>query len=192
MAKPPNKVLLAGVGALALLVVLAVGAFTVGPLSGGGIQQPIAFPHDVHAGTNQIPCMYCHTSADRSADAGIPSVQVCAGCHLPGGVPMIAADSTGVKQLAEYWREQKPIPWVRVYDLPDHAHFPHMRHVGAGMECQECHGPVETMAEIDRVWQNEDKDTRYGIVRAKSLQMGWCVECHREREVRTDCIVCHY
>ncbi|MBR9988921.1 MAG: cytochrome c3 family protein [Gemmatimonadetes bacterium] len=177
MAKPPNKVLLAGAGALVLLVVLAVGAFTVGPFGGGGIHQPIAFPHDVHAGTNQIPCMYCHTSADRSTAAGIPSMQVCAGCHIPGGVTMIAADSTGVKQLEAYWREQKPIPWVRIHNLPDHASFPHMRHVNAGVECQECHGPVETMVEVEQF---------------SSLRMGWCIECHREREVRVDCFVCHY
>lgn len=191
MAKPPNKVLLAGVGALVLLVVLAVGAFTVGPFGGGGIEQPIAFPHDVHAGTNQIPCMYCHTSADRSVDAGIPSVQVCAGCHIPGGVPMIAADSTEVKKLVAYWREQKPIPWVRIYDLPDHAHFPHMRHVNADVQCQECHGPVETMSEIE-VWDGGTANRRYGVAKPNTLQMGWCVDCHREREVRTDCFVCHY
>ena len=190
MAKPPNKVLLAGVGALALLVVLAVGAFTVGPFA-GGIEQPIAFPHDVHAGTNQIPCMYCHTSADRSVDAGIPAVQVCAGCHIPGGVPMIAADSPGVKLLAQYWREQKPIPWKRIYDLPDHAHFPHMRHVNADVQCQECHGPVETMSEIE-VWDGGTANRRYGVAKPNTLQMGWCVDCHRERQVRTDCFVCHY
>ena len=190
MAKPPNKVLLAGVGALVLLAALAVGAFTVGPFA-GGIEQPIAFRHDVHAGTNQIPCMYCHTSADRSVDAGIPSVQICAGCHIPGGVPMIAADSTEVKKLVAYWREQKPIPWVRIYDLPDHAHFPHMRHVNADVQCQECHGPVETMSEIE-VWDGGTAGRRYGVVKPNTLQMGWCVDCHREREVRTDCFVCHY
>ena len=191
MAKPPNKVLLAGAAALALLVVLAVGAFTVGPL-GGGIEQPIAFPHDVHAGTNQIPCMYCHTSADRSVDAGIPAVQICAGCHIPGGVPLVAADSTEVKKLIAYWREQKPIPWQRVYDLPDHVHFPHMRHINAGLECQQCHGPVETMPVIDKVWDGGDAGVRYGIVKPNTLQMGWCIDCHRERQARTDCFVCHY
>jgi hypothetical protein len=121
--------------------------------------------------------MYCHTSADRSVSAGIPSVQVCAGCHIPGGVPLIAADSTEVKKLIMYWEEQKPIPWVRIHDLPDHARFPHMRHVNAGLECQECHGPVETMVEVEQF---------------ASLRMGWCIQCHREREVRTDCFVCHY
>jgi len=177
MGKPSQKVMLAGAGAFLVLIVLTVGAFTVGPFARRGPVQPIAFPHDIHAGTNQIPCMYCHSSADRSVDAGIPAVQVCAGCHIAGGVPLIAADSLGVKQLVAYWKDQKPIPWQRIYKIPDHAHFPHMRHVNAGLECQQCHGPVETMKEIKKV---------------ASLKMGWCIDCHRARQVRTDCAVCHY
>jgi hypothetical protein len=192
MDKPPTKVLLAGGGALVVLVVLVVGAFTVGPFGGRGIEQPIAFRHDIHAGTNQIPCMYCHSSADRSLDAGIPAVQVCAGCHIPGGSPMVAVDSIGVQQLIAYWREQRPIPWVRIYNLPDHVRFPHMRHVNAGLECQECHGPVETMREISEVYDGGDSRIRYGIVRPNTLEMGWCINCHREREARVDCFVCHY
>ncbi len=139
--------------------------------------QPIAFPHDLHAGKSQIPCMYCHYTADRSQDAGIPSVQMCAGCHIPGGVPMLRADSVGVKKLVAYWQKKEPIPWVRIHKLPDYVRFPHMMHVNAGLQCQQCHGPVETMKEVTRV---------------SSLQMGWCISCHRQNKVRTDCWVCHY
>lgn len=147
-------------------------------VGGGGVEQPIAFPHDVHAGTNQIPCMYCHSTADHSVDAGIPAVEVCAGCHIPGGVPLVAADSPGVQVLTTYWTEGRRIPWVRIYDIPDHAHFPHMLHVKADdLECQECHGQVEATAEIEL---------------EQKLNMGWCLECHQERNVRTDCTVCHY
>lgn len=144
---------------------------------GDQVEQPIAFPHNVHAGENQIPCMYCHFSADRSADAGIPAVQVCAGCHLPGGVPMVAMDNPEAVKIAGYWERQEPIPWVRIYDLPDHVHFPHMMHVNAGLECQQCHGPVETMQQIEKV---------------VSLEMGWCIDCHEARGARIDCAVCHY
>lgn len=171
-----------GRGTLILLGVIALvlvgGVIAMGAASGGAIVQPIPFPHDIHAGTNQIPCLYCHSSADRSVDAGIPSMQVCAGCHIPGGVPMVAADSAGVRVLISYWNAGEAIPWVRIHDLPDHAHFPHSVHVKAeDLECQECHGEVEAMAEIEL---------------QQDLRMGWCLQCHREREVRTDCFVCHY
>ena len=173
-----SKWLVLGVVAALAVAVAAYYAVMRGPLGGSqGPEQPIAFPHDLHAGTNKIPCMYCHTSADRSVDAGIPSVQVCAGCHLPGGVPMVRADAPGVKQLATYWQQQRPIPWVRIYDLPDHVHFPHLRHVKAGLACQQCHGPVETMKEVYQY---------------SSLRMGWCLECHQKRKARIDCTVCHY
>lgn len=177
MAKPPTKVLFAAAGAVLLLAVLAVGAFTVGPFGRGATEQPIAFPHDIHAGTNQIPCMYCHHTADRSVDAGIPSVQLCAGCHIPGGAVVFGADRPEIQKLAAYWREQRPIPWERIYKVPDHVRFPHMRHVAAEIECQECHGPVETMQVVE-VYQ--------------PLRMGWCIDCHRQREARIDCFVCHY
>jgi len=166
--------LVGAVGACALAAALV--------LTGAGpfrreTRQPIPFPHDLHAGANRIPCMYCHATADRSPDAGIPSVATCAGCHLPGGVPMVRADRPGVQQLAAYWQRKQPIPWVRIYDLPDHVHFPHMIHVNAGLQCQQCHGPVETMREVRRV---------------APLQMGWCLDCHQARGARVDCTVCHY
>lgn len=169
-----------GLGTVAALAVAAVAVYAVmgGPLgSARGPDQPIAFSHELHAGTSQIPCMYCHSSADRSVAAGIPAVQVCAGCHIPGGVPMLRRDRPGVQQLVAYWQQQRPIPWVRVYDLPDHVHFPHMRHIKAGLECQTCHGQVQTMAEVRR---------------EASLQMGWCIGCHKEQRARIDCAVCHY
>ncbi len=171
-----------GRGTLAILLVVLV-AFVAGGVyaanaAGGPIEQPVPFPHDIHAGTNQIPCLYCHSSADVSVDAGIPAMEVCAGCHIPGGVPMVAADSAGVRTLTRYWNAGRRIPWVRIHDLPDHAHFPHMIHVNAeDLECQECHGDVQAMEVIEL---------------QQDLTMGWCLECHREREVRTDCTVCHY
>jgi hypothetical protein len=168
-------------GAIGALALVGVGLYAAnaGPFGAGGAEQPIAFPHDLHAGTNQIPCLYCHSTADRSVDAGMPSVQTCAGCHIPGGVPLVRADRPEVQKLVAYWERKEPIPWVRVYDLPDHVHFPHMRHVNAGLDCQTCHGPVETMPAPQ-------------VRKVASLEMGWCVECHRTRGARTDCFVCHY
>jgi hypothetical protein len=177
MVRPSKWVLLGVAGVLALAAV-AVAAFATGKIGRYAPDQPIAFPHDLHAGgTNKIPCMYCHYSADRSVDAGIPPVQVCAGCHMPGGVPMVRADRPGVKQLVAYWQNKQAIPWVRIHDLPDHVHFPHMRHIKAGLQCQQCHGEVQTMKKVEQV---------------APLRMGWCVDCHKQRKVRIDCTVCHY
>lgn len=172
----PKWVILGLASALALAAI-AIGAVAMRKAAHYAPDQPIAFPHDLHAGKNKIPCMYCHFSADRSVDAGIPPVQVCAGCHIPGGVPMLRADRPGVKQLVAYWQNKQAIPWVRIHDLPDHVHFPHMRHIHAGLECQQCHGPVQTMKKVEQV---------------APLRMGWCINCHKARKVRVDCSVCHY
>ncbi|MBI4539606.1 MAG: cytochrome c3 family protein [Gemmatimonadetes bacterium] len=134
--------------------------------------QPIAFPHDVHAGQYKIDCQYCHYSAERSVDAGLPSLASCMGCHQ-----FVGRSRPGVQQLLQYWERREPIPWVRIYKIPDHAHFPHMRHVAGELQCQECHGPVQEMKVVTL---------------NQPLTMGWCVNCHRERDARTDCTVCHY
>ena len=110
---------------------------------------------------------------------------MCAGCHVSAAAlippdqarPAFGADNEEIQKLVEYWRAQEPIPWARIYDLPDHVNFPHMRHVNGGVECQECHGPVQEMAVVEKY---------------SSLQMGWCIDCHRQRQARTDCFVCHY
>jgi hypothetical protein len=140
--------------------------------------QPIAFPHNIHAGTYKLDCMYCHFSAERSVDAGLPPVTTCAGCHrlIPG-----TANPQEIVKLMGYASRNESIPWTRVYKVSDHVHFPHMRHINAGLKCQECHGPVETMGAIetqDPAWPGRD--------------MGMCVQCHIERGASRDCAVCHY
>jgi hypothetical protein len=140
--------------------------------------QPIAFPHDTHAGEFQIDCEYCHFSAERSIDAGIPSVADCMGCH---SLIQGRNNPEEVNKLREFWENGDPIPWVRIYKVADHVRFPHLRHVAkdAGdLQCQECHGVVEEMEVIGEVEQ--------------PLKMGWCVDCHRENDASVDCTVCHY
>ena len=138
-------------------------------------EQPIAFPHDLHAGKYKIDCQYCHFSAERSVDAGIPPVSSCMGCH---SVISGTDNPEEVTKLKEYFERGEAIPWVRIYKVPDHVHFPHMRHVKAGVSCQTCHGEVQEMKVIETVQQ--------------SLSMGWCVGCHVERDVARDCTLCHY
>ena len=139
--------------------------------------QPIAFPHTIHAGQDQIDCQYCHFSAERSVDAGIPPVATCWGCHqlILGTDERQQAE---IQNVRGYWERQEPIPWVRIYKVPDHVHFPHLRHVAAEVDCATCHGEVQEMTVIEEVNQ--------------PLSMGWCVSCHMERDVSRDCAVCHY
>ena len=145
---------------------------------GAATGQPIAFPHDTHAGEFQIDCQYCHFSAERSVDAGIPPVEACMGCHT---VLLGRNNPEEVQKLRDYWQRGEAIPWVRVYKVADHVKFPHMRHVASdagNLDCQECHGLVEEIEVIEGVEQ--------------PLKMGWCVDCHRENEASVDCTVCHY
>jgi len=167
------RALFAGAGLL-VLAIMALGADNPYPPAR---TQPIAFPHDLHASLNRMDCMYCHNSADRSGSAGMPALKVCADCHIPAGVPTVRIDKPEVQKLIAYWKAQRAIPWVRIYDLPDHVHFPHMRHVAVGSYCQECHGPVQARQDL-------------GL--NQPLTMEWCIACHEQRGARTDCIICHY
>lgn len=134
-------------------------------------EQPITFSHKIHAGNIKIPCLYCHVNARRSTVAGVPSVQLCMGCH-----ENIAMDEPEVQKLLGYWTRKEPIPWVKVYDQPDFVYFSHKRHIRKGIACTECHGPVETMDRIEEV----------GV-----LDMDRCVSCHKERNASIDCLTCH-
>jgi len=156
-------------------------------------EQPIAFSHKIHAGDNQVDCNYCHSSARSSKTSGIPSANVCMNCHMYIDGSEILTESGQPKyngerspEIAKIYAaigwdpenrvyienyEQKPIKWIRIHNLPDLAYFNHAQHVTAGqVECQTCHGPVE---EMDVVYQYSE------------LTMGWCINCHRETEVKT-------
>jgi hypothetical protein len=126
-------------------------------------RQPIAYSHAAHAGGSQIDCTYCHFQAERGRYAGIPPAQVCMNCHT-----QVLPENAEVLKVKQAIDAGEPIQWVRVHRLPDHAYFDHSAHVvTGGLECQECHGPVESM----------------GLVRQEApLTMGWCLECHRDRQ----------
>lgn len=133
--------------------------------------QPILFSHKQHAGSNGIPCLFCHRYTDKSPVAGIPSVADCRACHL-----YISPEAPQIKKLLAYWDKREPVPWVRVYALPDHVYFPHMMHIRAGIGCAACHGDVATMEQVSRT---------------ASLKMGWCLGCHRQHKASIDCWTCH-
>lgn len=164
---------------LILLAITGIIAFGIGYginelyFSGKDPVQPINFSHKIHAGDNKIPCLYCHVFAERSRVSGVPNVQRCMGCHK-----VIKTDSPEIQKVAAYWDKQEPIPWVKVHNLPDHVYFPHKRHVRAGVECMNCHGDIASMSRVERV---------------SPLKMGWCLSCHKKRQVNngTDCWTCH-
>lgn len=138
-----------------------------------GPTQPVFFRHDIHAGQYGIDCQFCHSTVEIASTPGIPPMSTCASCHqyvLGNGNPEIA-------KVMEAVSAGEAIQWEEIHDLPQHAHFPHYRHVNAGVTCQECHGPVETMPQVYLY---------------SPLKMGWCLDCHKSREVTTDCTACHY
>jgi hypothetical protein len=154
-----------------------------------GPRQPIPFSHKHHAGKLEIDCQYCHSGTDRSRAAGVPSVEVCMGCHAQ--FPAEYDEMEGIKILKEHWEKKEPIEWLQIHRLPEHVKFRHNRHVAAGVDCQRCHGPVETLDKLYMV-----PDTRwwqYGLPTAK-LEMGWCIMCHRENNEQASlvCLTCHF
>ena len=153
--------------------VLPIPARREGPV------QPIFFSHVIHAGSMQIGCQYCHSNARRSTTAGVPSVERCMGCHK------IVANTGNpqVDKLKGYWERQQPIPWVRIFKIPEYAEFPHKPHIASGLQCQTCHGRIEAMEQVAAVTGQSivnDLQNLAGIPNTPpKLTMGWCVECHR-------------
>jgi hypothetical protein len=164
---------------------LAVGAVMLSAYSGASSSQhnspvqPIAFPHPVHVQKLGMNCLYCHNAANKSMDPGLPAVSTCMGCHTMIGPDRPASDlgakrtSPELQKLYAYADAKsvgagmgpnaKPIPWIRIHKLPEYVHFPHTRHINAGVTCQTCHGQIQNMKQVYQY---------------ASLNMGWCVSCH--------------
>jgi hypothetical protein len=124
--------------------------------------QPVPFSHRHHANELGIDCRYCHTSVETAAFAGIPPTQTCMNCHKE-----IWADSPTLEPVRASFRSDESIEWIRVHDLPDFVYFNHAIHVNKGIGCTSCHGRVDMM---NLTWQEA------------SLQMEWCLSCHRNPE----------
>lgn len=184
------------IATIIILLFMLGGYWTINGAIGLGRQknympkQPIFYSHKVHAGINQINCLYCHAGAEKSKQAMIPSPNICMNCHKAineyAGEPLYTAEGKQVDGTAEiqklyeyagwdpqkkqYVNEGKPIEWIKIHNLPDHVYFNHSQHVVAGkVQCQTCHGEIQKM---DEVYQFAD------------LSMGWCVNCHRETKVQ--------
>ena len=178
-------------------------------------KQPISYSHRLHAGELGIACLHCHTAAERGKHAGIPSTSVCMNCHRFVSAPWVEvkaendlADkekrkprlvvSPEIRKIYDAMaltdevkpdstKTPTPIVWKKIHNLPDFVYFNHSAHVSAGIECQKCHGAVETMERVRQVYD---------------LSMGWCVNCHRsvnangvngkQVHASTDCTTCHF
>lgn len=178
---------------IAGLLMVVLGGFgykfgmdEVGVQQGYSPTQPINFSHKIHAGQYEIDCKYCHSTVEKSKSASIPSLNTCMNCHkyvkaaekyngktspeIQKIYDAIGFDGDNMEYIKGY--DQKPIEWVRIHNLPDLAYFNHSQHVVVGkVECQTCHGPIQ---EMDKVYQYS------------TLQMGWCIDCHRERGIDSE------
>ena len=180
-----------------IFLLLSSGYFVYGYLMQVGVDQdyepiqPIHYSHRIHAGSNGIDCKYCHSAARVSKNAGIPSLNVCMNCHkniAEVSDTTATADHSKAfydaqiqelynavgwdKTNQKYTGKSRPVKWVRIHNLPDFAYFNHSQHVTvAGIECQKCHGPVQTY-EIQKQFA--------------PLTMGWCIKCHRETDVKME------
>ncbi|MFI5362784.1 MAG: cytochrome c3 family protein [Elusimicrobiota bacterium] len=158
--------------------------------------QPMAFSHELHAGKLTISCLYCHGGAERSDTAGVPTAGVCMNCHVavrarPGSDGK--EPSPEIARIVAAWETRSSsapvvLAWTRVHHLPDYVHFSHRAHLANNLQCQECHGPVQTMARVRQ---------------AAPLSMGWCISCHRTPPQAApshwkrvggplDCAACHW
>jgi len=189
-----NKVYIA----LAILVLFIVGGFYLtegaiglGRQQGYQPQQPIFYSHKVHAGINQISCLYCHSNALASRHATVPPLNVCMNCHAAindytHGPKLYREDGSEVDGTGEIQKlysyvgydpktstyhpeNAKPVEWIKIHNLPDHVFFSHAQHTKAGkVQCQTCHGPIQQMDEVHQF---------------APLSMGWCINCHRTTKV---------
>jgi hypothetical protein len=137
--------------------------------------QPLTFSHNVHV-RRDVQCLFCHTGVQRSPVAGIPSVQKCMDCHV-----VVAKGRQDIKELADYYARNEPIPWIPINRLPDFVYFSHQPHVNSGVSCNTCHGNVGKMQVT---------------IPVVTMDMGWCLNCHLQQPPEkvdhlTDCLVCH-
>jgi hypothetical protein len=147
-------------GGLWLLAAINRSSYTTG--TNVVRDQPIPFSHARHVGGNGLDCRYCHTSVEESGFAGLPPTETCMSCHS-----QILTDAPMLEPVRESYRSGTPIQWTRVHDLPDFVYFNHSIHVAKGVGCETCHGRVDKMP---LMWKQN------------TLQMEWCLDCHREPE----------
>jgi hypothetical protein len=166
-----NRAALVLSGCCVILVPVFLYFFYTPPATDIGPKQPIAFSHRLHAGVKAIQCQFCHPYVGRSLHPGLPPVEKCLYCHN-----YIIANFPEILKEHRYYNAGMPTPWVKANYLPEHVLFNHQRHIRKEIECVACHGEVR---EQDRI-------------KGKRFLMGFCVQCHREKQGPLDCwLACH-
>jgi hypothetical protein len=148
---------------------------------GEGPEQPVHFPHTVHVTQAGIDCQFCHRTVSTDEAASVPAVAQCLFCHdfgrIDGRLSAPERRDRAVEEIAKFQAGENPIDWMRVHRMPDHVQFVHAPHIQRGIACNECHGDVAGMEVVRQV---------------RALKMADCVDCHRDNNAPTDCMVCHY
>jgi hypothetical protein len=132
--------------------------------------QPIPYSHKKHVAMG-LQCAQCHENADPGEWMGLPATAKCMSCHKA-----VKKDSPHIQKLAAFHESSRPVPWVRVYEIPSYVFFSHRAHIAAGGTCQGCHGDVAQME---------------AVFKAADISMGACMECHRKNKASIDCQFCH-
>lgn len=126
--------------------------------------QPVPYSHQFHVGGLKMDCRFCHNYVEVSGYANVPATETCMGCHS-----VIRTDSAKLAPVRDSWKNNTPIKWNMVHDLPAFVYFNHSSHIAKGVGCSSCHGAVANMAET-------------GVYKVHALYMGWCLDCHRNPE----------
>lgn len=171
--EPRGRRLFGGTVLVAVLVGVMLFLMYIYPSVDIGPQQPIYFSHRVHAGVKQINCRFCHPYVDRGLDAGLPTMEKCFFCHK-----YVITEHPQLVKEKSHLDTREPVPWLRIYYVPDFVKFKHQPHIVFGkIDCTVCHGPVPTMDRLRKV----------------DFQMGFCIGCHKERKAQIDCYLgCHH
>ena len=135
------------------------------------LEQPIPYSHKHHAGTLKLQCAFCHENKEPGELMGIPAAAKCMGCHKS-----VKTDSPHIQKLAGFNEQKRPVPWVRIYQIPSYVFFSHKAHLAAGATCAECHGAVAE---------------REVLRKEVPVNMGTCMECHQKKKASNDCTFCH-
>lgn len=161
-----------------IIAVFLIAQRTVlSPTAQAAPDQPIDFPHTIHAGDPlNLPCTFCHRAATTEPHAGLPAVEQCMFCHRVANGDLVSSPDE-IQKLVDTWQNFEDVTWERVHQIPDHVQFVHEAHINAGFECSTCHGDVDEMEKIKQV---------------RDLRMDDCVSCHIENGAPIDCTTCHY